>query len=78
MNQADIDQMARDLYSRLGICWECRHEYTLSDGLLFICPHCGEKILPSIDEMTREQGKELLATLRQRREELRAAGLLEI
>ena len=76
-NPADIDSAARTLYNFFGVCSRCHYEYSLADALLLRCPFCEAMILPGPD-IDRERGREMLSTLRARREELRAAGLLNV
>ncbi len=67
--QANKDRMARELYQRHGSCGACRKSIALADALLFRCPHCGALYLAGM--MTPDEGREMLATLKARRVELK-------
>ncbi len=69
VNQAAIDQAARDLYAAYRLCSACHQPVALADQLRFTCPHCGAIILPGPD-MTPERGREMLTTLQTRRQAL--------
>ena len=61
--------MARELYQHHGYCGACRKSIALADALLFRCLHCGALYL--VGMMTPEEGREILATLKARRVELK-------
>ncbi len=71
-DQAQVDQLARELYVRSHRCPHrpCFAEISWANLLQGHCPRCGQILLAGPD-ITPEMGREMLATLQARRQELR-------
>ncbi|MBP7687497.1 MAG: hypothetical protein KA765_06310 [Thermoflexales bacterium] len=66
--QANIDQAARDLYTRFHLCGACQGAVTLAEQLSGRCPHCAAPIFAG--PFTPDRARERLAELKTRRQVL--------
>ncbi len=72
LKQADIDRLARELYSRQHLCSACFGRVTWAERFGGHCPHCSAVIMAG--PIRPERARAMLAELKARRAELGLAG----